>query len=176
MAAALFQRGFSPNSRSAAELKSAGELLRAARTKKMVGFYGSPDSVAKVLAGDAWVGVAYNGDAVAKLDKNTDFVVPREGTIIWVDAMTVPAKAPNAAGALKFMDFILRPEVGAQLSNFLQYATPNEASLPLITAEVRGDARVYPPESQTAKMVMLEDAREATTLYDQVWTRVKAGE
>ncbi len=176
MAAALFQRGFSPNSRNAAELKSAGELLRASRTKKMVGFYGSPDSVGKVLAGDAWVGIAYNGDAVAKLDPNTDFVVPREGTIIWVDAMTVPAKAPNPAGALKFMDFILRPEVGAQLSNFLEYATPNEASLPLIKPEVRNNARVYPPDSQTAKMVMLEDAREATTLYDQVWTRVKAGE
>ena len=176
MAAALFQRGFSPNSRSAAELKSAGDLLHSSRTKKMVGFYGSPDSVGKVLAGDAWVGIVYNGDAVAKLDQNTDFVVPREGTIIWVDAMTIPAKAPNPAGALKFMDFILRPDVGAQLSNFLDYATPNEASLPLIKPEIRNDARVYPPDSQTAKMVMLEDAREATTLYDQVWTRVKAGE
>lgn len=176
MAAALFYKGFSPNTRSAAELKSAGELLRSARTKKMVGFYGSPDSVGKVLAGDAWVAVAYNGDAVAKLDGDTDFAVPREGTIIWVDAMTVPAKAPNPAGALKFMDFILRPDVGAQLSNFLDYATPNEASLPLIKPEVRNDGRVYPPDSQTAKMVMLEDAREATTLYDQVWTRVKAGE
>jgi spermidine/putrescine transport system substrate-binding protein len=176
MAAALFQRGFSPNTRDAAELKTAGELLGSARTKKMIGFYGSPDSVGKVLAGDAWIGIAYNGDAVSKLDKNTDFGVPSEGTIIWVDAMTIPAKAPNPAGAQKFMDFILRPDVGAQLSNFLDYATPNEASLPLITPEVRNDARVYPPDSQTARMVMLEDVRGATTLYDQVWTRVKAGE
>ena len=176
MAAALFTRGYSPNSRSASELKAAGDLLRSARTKKMVGFYGSPDSVGKVLAGDAVVGIAYNGDAVAKLDDKTDFAVPREGTIIWVDAMTIPAKAPNPAGALKFIDFILRPDVGAQLSNFLDYATPNEASLPLIKPEVRNDARVYPPDSQTAKMVMLEDAQEATTLYDQVWTRVKAGD
>ena len=176
MAAALFTRGYSPNSRSAPELKAAGDLLRAARTKKMIGFYGSPDSVGKVLAGDAVAGIAYNGDAVAKLDENTDFVVPREGTIIWVDAMTVPVKAPNPAGALRFIDFILRPDVGAQLSNFLDYATPNEASLPLIKPEVRNDGRVYPPDSQSAKMVMLEDAQEATTLYDQVWTRVKAGE
>jgi spermidine/putrescine transport system substrate-binding protein len=176
MAAALFTRGYSPNSRSAPELKAAGDLLRAARTKKMLGFYGSPDSVGKVLAGDAVAGIAYNGDAVAKLDENTDFVVPREGTIIWVDAMTVPAKAPNPAGALRFIDFILRPDVGAQLSNYLEYATPNEASLPLIDQDVRNDTRVYPADSQMTKMVMLEDAQEATTLYDQVWTRVKAGE
>lgn len=176
MAAALFTRGYSPNTRSAGELAKAGELLSSARTKRMVGFYGSPDSVAKVLAGDAWAGIAYNGDAVAKLDKNTDFAVPAEGTIIWVDAMTIPAKSPNPQGAYRFIDFILRPDVGAQLSNFLAYATPNEASLALITPEVRNDPRVYPPEAQLSKMVMLEDVSEATTLYDQVWTRVKAGQ
>ena len=176
MAAALFLKGYSPNTRKADELKAAGDLLRAARTKRLLGFYGSPDSVQKVLAGDAWVGIAYNGDAVAKLDDSTDFGVPKEGTIIWVDAMTVPAKAPNPAGSWRFIDFILQPDVGAQLSNYLEYATPNEASLALIEPEVRGDPRVYPPDSQIAKMVMLEDVREATTLYDQVWTRVKAGE
>ena len=176
MAAALFYRGYSPNTRAAKELKTAGDALRAARTKRMVGFYGSPDSVGKVLAGDAWVAIAYNGDAVAKLDKNTDFAVPRDGTIIWVDAMTIPARSPNPEGAYRFIDFILRPDVGAQLSNFLEYATPNTASLALITPEVRNNPRVYPPEAQLAKMVMLEDVSEATTLYDQVWTRVKAGE
>jgi spermidine/putrescine transport system substrate-binding protein len=176
MAAALFQKGYSPNTRSADELKAAGDLLHGARTKKMVGFYGSPDSVAKVLAGDAWVGIAYNGDAVAKLDERTDFGVPAEGTIIWVDAMTVPARAPHPENAYKFMDYILRPEIGAQLSNYLEYATPNEASLAAIDEEVRNDARVYPPDGEIAKMVMLEDAGDAATLYDQVWTRVKAGE
>jgi spermidine/putrescine transport system substrate-binding protein len=176
MAAALLARGFSPNTRSAGELKAAGDLLASARTKRMVGFYGSPDSVGKVLAGDAWLAIAYNGDAVSRLEETTDFAVPAEGTVIWVDAMTIPAKAPNPEGAYKFIDFILAADVGAQLSNYLAYATPNEASLPLIDEEVRTDIRVYPPEEQMAKMVMLEDVREATALYDQVWTRVKAGD
>jgi spermidine/putrescine transport system substrate-binding protein len=175
MAAALFFKGFSPNTRSASELKAAGDLLRSARTKRMVGFYGSPDSVAKVLAGDAWVAIAYNGDAVAKLDEKTEYAVPKEGTIVWVDAMTIPAKAPNPDGASRFMDFILRPDVGAQLSNYLAYATPNEASLSMIDASVRDDPRVYPTSEQQARMVMLEDVMEATSWYDQVWTRIKAG-
>jgi spermidine/putrescine transport system substrate-binding protein len=176
MAAALLARGFSPNTRSAGELKAAGDLLASARTKRMVGFYGSPDSVGKVLAGDAWLAVAYNGDAVSRLEDTTDFAVPAEGTVIWVDAMTIPAKAPNPEGAYRFIDFILAADVGAQLSNYLAYATPNEASLPLIDEEVRTDIRVYPSEEQMAKMVMLEDVREATALYDQVWTRIKAGD
>lgn len=173
--AALFYKGFSPNTRSAEELKAAGDALAAARTRNLVGFFGSPDSVGKVLAGDAWVGVAYNGDAVSRLDDKTDFAIPEEGTIIWVDAMTIPAKAPNREGAHRFVDFILNAEVGAQLSNFLAYATPNEASMPKIDQEIRDDARVYPPEEQLAKMKLLEDVREATQLYDQVWTRLKAG-
>jgi spermidine/putrescine transport system substrate-binding protein len=175
MAAALFYKGYSPNTKKAEELKAAGDLLSLARTSRMVGFYGSPDSVAKVIAGDAWVGMAYNGDAVARLDDNTDFTVPREGTIIWVDAMTIPVKAPNPEAAYRFIDFILQGDVGAQLSNYVAYATPNEASLADIDPEVRSDPRVYPTEEQMKTMVMLEDVQEATGLYDQVWTRVKAG-
>jgi spermidine/putrescine transport system substrate-binding protein len=176
MAAALISKGYSPNTRSAEELKAAGDLLRSARTKRMVGFYGSPDSVGKVLAGDAWIAMAYNGDAVSRLDDNTDFAVPSDGSVIWVDAMTVPAKAPNPEGAYNFINFILAADVGAQLSNYLAYASPNDASLPLIDAEVRDDPRVYPSEAQIATMTMLEDVGDAMGLYDQIWTRVKAGE
>ena len=175
MAAALLAKGFSPNTRSPVELKAAGDLLAAARSKRLVGFYGSPDSVGKVLAGDAWLAIAYNGDAVSRLEESTDFAVPAEGTIIWVDAMTIPAKAPNPEGAYKFINFILAADVGAQLSNYLAYATPNEASMPKIDKEIRDDPRVYPSEAQLAKMKLLEDVREATQLYDQVWTRLKAG-
>lgn len=174
--AALIAKGFSPNTRSADELAAAGGLIASARTKRLVGFAGSPDSVGKVLAGEAWIGVAYNGDAVSQLDDATDFAVPVEGTIIWVDAMTIPAKAPNPDGAHRFINFILDAEVGAQLSNYLAYATPNAASLPLIDEEVRQDERVYPTEEAMARMSVLEDVLEATTLYDQVWTRVKAGQ
>ena len=90
--------------------------------------------------------------------------------------MTIPAKAPNPDGAHRFINFILESDVGAQLSNYIAYATPNEASLPEIDEETRKDERIYPPEAQIAKMVMLEDVAEATTLYDQVWTRLKAGQ
>jgi len=65
--------------------------------------------------------------------------------------------------------------VGAQLSNYIAYATPNQASLPQIEQEMREDPRIYPAEAELASSAMLEDVEEATTLYDQIWTRVKAG-
>jgi spermidine/putrescine transport system substrate-binding protein len=174
MGAALLLDGHSPNTRDTAELSQAGKRLEAARTARLLGFYGSPDSVDKVIAGDAWVGIAYNGDALVKLDDNTDFVLPREGTIVWVDAMTVPAGSRNHERAFAFMNFILDAEVGAQLSNYIAYATPNQASLPLVQQEMRDDPRIYPTESELANSTMLEDVEQATTLYDQIWTRVKA--
>jgi spermidine/putrescine transport system substrate-binding protein len=175
MGAALLLDGHSPNTRGAEELAQAGKRLEAARTMRLLGFYGSPDSVDKVVAGDAWVGIAYNGDALVKLDDNTDFVLPAEGTIVWVDAMTIPAGSSHKAEAHAFLNFILDGEVGAQLSNYLAYATPNQASLPLVEQEMRDDPRIYPAEEQLASSAMLEDVEEATTLYDQIWTRVKAG-
>jgi len=175
MGAALLLDGRSPNTRDAGELAEAGRRLEAARTSRLLGFYGSPDSVDKVLAGDAWVGIAYNGDALVKLDENTDFVLPVEGTIVWVDAMTIPAGSPHQDQAYAFLNFILDAEVGAALSDYISYATPNQASQPLVDAEMRDDPRIYPPESSLSSSAMLEDVEEATTLYDQVWTRVKAG-
>ncbi|OHD74197.1 MAG: hypothetical protein A2V99_11160 [Spirochaetes bacterium RBG_16_67_19] len=173
--AALLAGGRSPNTRDAGQLAEAGRRLEAARTSRLLGFYGSPDSVDKVLAGDAWVGIAYNGDALVKLDENTDFVLPVEGTIVWVDAMTIPAGSPHQDQAYAFLNFILDAEVGAALSDYISYATPNQASQPLVDAEMRDDPRIYPPESSLSSSAMLEDVEEATTLYDQVWTRVKAG-
>jgi len=174
MAAALLLRAASPNTRDAGELAEAGKTLLAARTGRLLGFYGSPDSVDKVLSGDAWVGIAYNGDALVKLDENTDFALPEEGTIVWVDALTIPAGSRNTEKAHAFINFLLDGEVGAALSNYLAYATPNEASLPLIEEEMRSDPRIYPAEAELARSAMLEDVEEATTLYDQIWTRVKA--
>ena len=175
MGAALLLDGHSPNTRDTAELSQAGKRLEEARTPRLLGFCGSPDSVDKVISGDAWVGIAYNGDAMVKLDENIDFVLPAEGTIVWVDAMTVPAGTKNRERAFAFMNFILDAEVGAQLSNYIAYATPNQASLPLVEQAMREDPRIYPAEAELANSAMLEDVEQATTLYDQIWTRVKAG-
>ncbi len=66
--------------------------------------------------------------------------------------MTIPAGSPHQDQAYAFINFILDAEVGAQLSNYIAYATPNQASLPLVDAEMRDDPRIYPPESSLSSM------------------------
>ncbi len=101
------------------------------------------------------------------------FAVPKEGTVIWVDAMTVPVRAPNPEGAYRFINYVLDADVGAKLSNFLRYATPNAAAMPKIAPQDRENPAIYPPEELMRKMEYFEDMGSDTRLYDEVWTAVK---
>ncbi len=177
MSAALKFQGHSINTRNADELRSAGDLiLGAKKSAKCLGFEGGVGGKNKVVAGNAAMAIVYNGDAVRAMDeeKNVGFVLPKEGTQIWVDAMTIPAKAPNPDGAHKFMDFILDPNAGAKLSDFNRYATPNSASLPLVKKEDRENPAIYPTDEQRKRMEYLEDLGNDTRLYDEVWTTIKS--
>lgn len=176
-AAALLLEGKSINSKNPAELKRAGELMLAAKkSPKCLGFEGGVGGKNKVAAGQAVMAIVYNGDAVRAMgeDPNIAFVLPKEGTEIWVDAMTIPAQAPNAAAAHQFINFILDPKNGAELSNFNQYATPNAASMPFIKEADRKNPAIYPSQDEIKKMQYLEDIGDATRLYDEVWTTVKS--
>ncbi len=175
--AALKFQGKSVNSRNAEEVKKAGELILAAKkSPKALGFEGGVGGKNKVAAGQAVMAIVYNGDAIRTMEeeKNLGYVVPKEGTILWVDSMVVPAKAPHAEAAHRFMNYILDAKVGAQLSNFNRYATPNAASLPLIKKEDRENPAIYPSDDDVKKMEFLEDLGSQTPLYDEVWTSVKS--
>jgi spermidine/putrescine transport system substrate-binding protein len=111
-----------------------------------------------------------------KEDKSNscDYVVPVEGSIIWVDTMVITSHAPNANGAAKFIDYLLDGKVGAQLSNYINYASPNAAAMSQIAEESRKNPRIYPPEDQLLRLSYLQDVGEATGIYDEVWTAVKS--
>jgi spermidine/putrescine transport system substrate-binding protein len=177
MTVALKYKGHSINTRKPEELRQAGELiLQAKKSPKMLGFDGGVGGKNKVVSGQAVMAIAYNGDVVRAMDedKNVAYVIPKEGTLIWVDAMVIPSKAPNVTGALEFINYILEPKAGAELSNFNRYATPNQASLPFITPADRNNPAIYPSKEEIAKMQYLEDIDKDTRLYDEVWMAVKS--
>lgn len=177
MSAALRYRGQSINSREPEQLKAAGELiLQAKKSEQCLGFEGGVGGKNRVLAGGATAAIVYNGDAVRAMDedKNIGFFVPREGSLIWSDAMTIPAQAPHPDAAHAFINFILEPEAGAKLSNFNRYATPNAASLKLISEEDRANESVYPSTETKKSLEYLEDLGQDTRLYDEIWTAVKS--
>jgi spermidine/putrescine transport system substrate-binding protein len=97
--------------------------------------------------GTAVAAIVYNGDAIQSVTEEPDklgFVIPKEGSEIWFDSMCIPSKAPNPDAAHKWINWILEPEVGAELSNYNQYATPNAAAEAFITPEDLKNPGIYP--------------------------------
>ncbi|MFM1846768.1 MAG: hypothetical protein RL417_242, partial [Pseudomonadota bacterium] len=165
ISAALKYRGLGVNETDPAKLKDALNLLTDAKARSL-GFDGGVGGKNKVLSKVADMAIVYNGDAVRGMgeDPETYYFVPKEGGEIWLDSMMIPAKAPNKAMAEAFINYILDADIGAQLSNFNQYATPNKAALDKIKPEDRANTAIYPSPEVMAKLEYLQDLGDKTKL------------
>ncbi len=173
--AALKFRGRSLNATDPEALKEARDLLVAAK-KRSVAFEGSVGGKNRVLGKSAAVAIVYSGEAARGTteDPGTGYVIPREGSQIWVDNLAIPARAPHRDLAEKFINFLLDAKVGARISNFTRFATPNAAARAGVTPEDLGNPAIYPDAATMEKLEFLEDLGGKTRLYDQIWTQVKA--
>ena len=171
----LRYKGYSVNTPSVNQIKVARDILRDAKARSQ-GFEGGVGGKNKVLGKAVDMAVVYNGDAVRGMaeDAETEYFVPDEGGVIWVDNLAIPAKAPHRDTAEKFINFILDPEVGARLSNFNQYATPNKASRAFITPADLANTAIYPPAELMSKLQFVVDMGDDEKVYSEVWTQVKA--
>jgi spermidine/putrescine transport system substrate-binding protein len=173
--AALKYQGHSLNSTDPEHLKAARDLVLAAK-KRCLGFDNSVGGKNKVLGKSARAAIVFSGEAARGMDedKNTDFIIPKEGSQIWQDNLVVAAKAPHRDLAEQFINFLLDPKIGARISNFTQFATPNKAAKQFIHPEDLKDPTIYPPPDVMAKLEFLEELGSKTRLYDEVWTQIKA--
>jgi spermidine/putrescine transport system substrate-binding protein len=101
-------------------------------------------------------------------------VIPKEGSQIWLDSLAVPSRAPHRDLAEDFINFLLDPKVGARISNFTQFATPNRAAREFIQPEDLKNPAIYPPDDAMKRVEFLRDVGARSRLFDQVWTQVKA--
>lgn len=169
--------GKSANSTDKADLEAVSKLLiEAKKNPGFLGFEANANGKNKVVAGTLGVAVGYNGDAVKAMGESKDvaFVNPVEGGVMWVDNLAIPAKAPNAALAHKFIDFILDAKVGAQLSNFNQYATPNDSALPFIKKEDLANSAIYPDSATMARLEPVLDMGKESRIFSELWKIVKS--
>lgn len=177
MGVALKRLGHSVNATEPSQLDAAGGLIAAAKARaQCVGFEGGVGGKSKVAAGLASCAVAYSGDALKAVaeDPALAYGVPAEGSIIWVDAMTVTRRARNPEGAHAFINAILDPATGAKLSAFTLYATPNAKAKALLPESTTSDRAIYPDDTTMSRLEYIADVGEATTRYDATWTSVKA--
>lgn len=178
MGIALLYEGYDFNSTTPKELKAAADLLvTTKKTDKCMGFKPGVGGKNDVVAGTAVAAIVYNGDAIQSVTENPDvlgFVIPKEGSEIWFDSMCIPAKAPNAEAAHKWINWILEAEVGAELSNYNQYATPNAASEAFITPEDLKNPGIYPTPDIMKTLHFTTDLGKENRIMDEAWTRAKA--
>jgi spermidine/putrescine transport system substrate-binding protein len=173
--AALKYRGASFNSVDPRSLKEARDLLVSAKARS-AGFASSVGGKNRVLDKSAQAAIVYSGEAARGMseDKDTYYFTPKEGSEIWTDNLTVLARAPHRDLAEKFINYVLEAEPGAKISNYTQFATPNQAAKKFIKPELLENAAIYPPEDILAKLEFLKDLGRRTRYYDELWTQIKA--
>ena len=106
-----------------------------------------------LLAGECWLACLYSGDAAkaGHEDDRIGYVVPDEGAPLWIDCFALPRDAEHVEEAHEFVDYMLEPAVAARNANYLQYATPNTAALPMVAGELRADTAIFPSTDVLAR-------------------------
>jgi spermidine/putrescine transport system substrate-binding protein len=171
-ASILLHLGYSPNTTNQVEIDEAANFLKSHAAK--IAVY-APDTGQNLLvAGEVDVALEYSGDVFQVMEDNPDirYVIPSEGAMLWSDNVCLLAKAPHKEIAEQFLNYLLEPEVGAALSNYLRYATPNQAALPLVNEADRNDPGLYPPDDVLARMFFFSDVGSANQLYEDAWNDV----
>lgn len=174
IAVALLKLGYSINTLDEAELEEAGELLK--EQKPLVLAYVVDEGQDKMIAGEAALAVVWSGEATIARMENPDlaFAIPKEGTNLWFDVMAVPKDAPNKAGAMAFINFMNDPVVALANAEYTGYATPNQAARELLPKEITFDRSIYPDEEDLVDAEVFVNLGQTLSLYDRIWTEVKA--
>jgi len=174
--------GKDPNSESEADLKLAEERLLAIRP--YIRQISSSQYIEGLANGDLCIAVGYSGDVLQARDRAAEagkpvdirFSIPKEGALMWFDTLAIPADAKHPGNAHLFIDYLLRPEVAARNSNFVNYANANAAATPLVNEELRSDPGIYPDAATKARLQPnLAKSAEYSRQLNRAWTRFTTG-
>ena len=167
--------GHSLNATDPARIKKVEEML--IRQKPHVKVFAHDNGQDLLLKGEVDLAMEWNGDILQIMKKDADigYVVPREGGLLWQDCLCIPKGAPHPENAHKFIDFLLRADVGAAIADFIQYATPNAAAKARMSAPYRNNPAIFPPpEVIKASEFPLYLGEGHERLIEETWARVQA--
>lgn len=172
-AVALKLLGHSINETDTSILLKAKEIL--ANQKKLVKQYNSSGFDQAILSGDVWIAHGWSGQLVkiAESDSNIVYVLPKEGGTLWIDNLAIPKSADNIENAHIFINFLLKPEISARVSEFSGYATVNETAKKFINQKYLTKQR-YPDEEALKNFELMQDLGTVTKLLDRFWTEIKS--
>ncbi len=175
--AALKFLGYSMSDTDSSHLNEAETLLK--QQKPYLATYADATAYIPNLAtGQYNASHAWNGDVFVAADESDfsiKYTIPKEGGTLWVDNMVIPTNAPNPRTGAAWIDYVLRPEVVAHITDWRFYANPSTLADTLVSQEVLDDPQIYPPQDVLAKLEILRPlTQEELEALDAVWTRVQA--
>ena len=173
---ALKLNGNSMNSVNEAELSAAKDLL--IEQKPLVQAYVIDQVRDKMIGDEAAIGVIYSGEAIytQRENENLEYVIPKEGTNVWIDSWVIPKNAKNVENAEKFIDFMCRDDIALKNFDYITYSTPNDAAKALIEdEEIRNSEIAFPDLSKYNNLeTYVYLGEDGDALYNELWKEVKS--
>jgi spermidine/putrescine transport system substrate-binding protein len=156
------------------QLQALSDMLEEAKTHWAS--FGSDTAKDVLVSGDALAGMIYNGfSAKARAEgANVEYAYPKEGYVVWMDNMVLLKDAPNREAALKFMDFLLRPENAAAVTNYAQYTAGVAGVEPFLEPALLESPEQNPPPGSAAGSFIQVCDEETQRFYDAIWTKLKS--
>lgn len=181
--AALNYLGLDPDSANTEDFKKAAELMQAVRP--YIQKFHSSEYINALANGDICLAVGWSGDVLIARDRaaeanngvTVEYVIPKEGAMMWFDNMAIPADAPHVEEAHEFLNYIMRPDVIAKATNYVFYANGNKASQQFVDKAVLEDPAVYPDEATVNNLfTTTTKPPKAMRVRTREWTKVKTGQ
>lgn len=176
MLTALLKLGYDPNTTVKSELDAAAALLK--EQKKDVQAYLLDEAArVKLESGNADIAVIYNGEAYLAFESNDklDFVIPEEGTCIWLDAFAIPKDTANKANAELFLNFLCREDVARMNFEYIYYSTPNKAVVDSLDEELLAETAIFPDASVYENATVFKYlGKEIEEYYATLWKTIKS--
>jgi putrescine transport system substrate-binding protein len=181
----LIYLGKDPHTEKAEDYAEVQKVLTAVRP--YIKYFHSSSYINDIANGEICLAIGWNGDfgiAQTRADEakngvKIQYVIPKEGALLWVDNLAMPKDATNVEQGLKYINNMLDPQVAADNANFVHYATPNKAALDknLIAEEDKNNPAIYPPADVMSKLAGDKVASpELDQLRTRTWTTVKTGQ
>jgi putrescine transport system substrate-binding protein len=182
-AAVLHYLGKDPNSSDPKDYTGAANDLLL-KLRPSIRYFHSSQYINDLANGDICVSIGWSGDILqaanrakeAKNGVNIAYTIPKEGAMVYFDMFAIPKDAKNTDEAYQFLNYLLRPDVVANISNHVYYANANKPATPLLSAEVRDNPGIYPPADVRAKLFTQSVlSPKIDRVVTRSWTKVKTG-
>jgi len=175
--------GREPNAMNPQDLAEAQALLL--KIRPFIRNINSSNYIEALANGDICIAVGYNGDIVqarkrAREASNgivIDYVIPKEGALVWFDTLAIPQDAPHPQNAHVLLNYLMDPQVIADITNATGFANANAAATSLVTQSIAADAAVYPSRDEQARLfVQVVDTPEQSRAITRIWQKFKTGQ